>query len=132
MDETFSVSKLGMLKLLTSWQIISHNGSLDDKLIHEDIECFKIRVNLRIYQRMNETFFVTKSFNWRIPSPSGTMLFLLFSFEIAVVSSVLCFLVSLKFKSQKSRKSRGNIFIFVCLRTLLACLRWIELCQYNI
>ena len=118
-----------MLKLLTLWRIISHNGSLDDKLIHEGIERLKIWVNLRIYQRMNETFFVTKSFNWRLPLPSGSMLF---SFEIGIHScflrssqislfSLLQLWSSLKFKSKNQGKITGKIY-FSFVYGHLACL----------
>ena len=62
---------VGMLKLLTMWRITSHSKSLDDKLIHEDIEDSKFWFWHLIYQRMNETFFVTLSFLWRLLSPSG-------------------------------------------------------------
>ena len=60
-----------MLKLLTLWRITSHNGSLEDKSIHEDIEHLKNWINLRIYQRRNETFYGSLSFLWRLLSPSS-------------------------------------------------------------
>ena len=103
-----------MLKLLTLWQIISHNGSLDDKLIKEDIQRLKFWVNLRIYQRMNETFFVTKSFIWRWEAIDNTRLTILFSFEIVLLFLCLAYktLVSLKFQVKKSRKNHKNISTF--------------------
>ena len=48
---------------------------LEAKTSSKGIGNFKIWYKLLIYYRMNETFFVTKSFNWRRWSPSGAMLF---------------------------------------------------------
>ena len=101
-----------MLKLLTLWGITSHNGSLDDKLIHNDIELLKFWVNLRIYQRMNETFSDSNSFIWQLLSPYNNNKTKFFPFEIAQLFLQSCFFgqsqVSLKFKV----KNHKNISTF--------------------
>ena len=77
----------------------------------EHYEDDKIRLNLPIYLRKNETFFVSKSFFWRRWHHG---LQCCFSFEIAAVSSVLLFHWSVWISKSKITE----IFsLFVCFPT---------------
>ena len=90
------------------------NLVLEAKTSSKGIVNFKIWYKLPIYQRMNETFFVTKSFIWRWEAIDNTRLTILFSFEIVLLFLCLAYktLVSLKFQVKKSRKNHKNISTF--------------------
>ena len=67
----------------------------------EHYEDNKIRLNLPIYLRKNETFFVRMSFLWRRESIMTTMLLF---WNTAVSSDLFVSLVSLNFQVKKSQK----------------------------
>ena len=92
---------------------------LEPKTSSKNVGDFKFSMSRVIYHRIDETFFVTKSFIWRLGSPSGKMLF---SFKIAAVLQSIISLVRSEVqvkKSQKSRLTSKKNSLFVCLRTLM-------------
>ena len=94
--------------VLDVMEVCEHDGHL------------KIWINLRIYHRINETFFVINSLIWRLKLPSGTILF---SFEIeqwTAVSPVFCFFGPVWSSKSQIHKSQKRFSLFVCLRSVIA------------
>ena len=92
---------------------------MEAKAPSKAIEHLKNKLYLRIYQRMNETFFVTKSYFWRLQSPSGKMLFYFETSQLFLQSSQIS-LFSLDSFGQSevpSQEIENYFSLFVSLRT---------------
>ena len=96
-----------MLKFFDLRNILNHTWFLENNPSCKATKHLKNKLNLRIYQRTEENFFVSKSFIWRWEAIDNTWLTKLFSFEIVLLFLCLAYktLVSLKFQVKKSVKT---------------------------
>ena len=119
-----NIPRLAILKFTYIENSASHRHFLGSKTLCEDIEQHKIWVSNRIYQRMNETVFVSKSFIWRWFAMITIHLGWLFSFEIEQLSSQIpLFSLDNIGQSEVPSQKITEIFSFthVCARYCRVC-----------